>query len=428
MSTPLEQGATQRTRRRFLRQLPFANRRFVIQISVCMTPFFTRERFGRPQIYAVLLLLALIAQCLWLMAQVPLTPMEMAYVDAGQAQWRGERLAGDAERSPLVPLIAAAPVMAGGGLNGESAASTSRGDNPAADGNSRPWRARLPFLVMGVLLGASVWYVARRLYGNTGGYIALALYSFSPVLVSCSARVRPEIAAAWGAFGAVFTGIAVSHTLYAPREVVLWNWRRILLLGVALAFAVGAQFSLMVIIPLTLVFMLYLVPGRRGAAVAILAAACGIAFLLICACYFFRMPVLMEQLGRARLAEFVPSVFGQLVTWRLLGLFFFRVPGVLVLLLMGVITYLAWPRTRFFGTAAPLIACTVLIVLGMGMPHVGGYTFLVVTLPFACVFIAGVFADLLETRASGLVLGLLLGVVLSQALFSILGLARLHRF
>ena len=59
------------------------------------------------------------------------------------------------------------------------------------------------------------------------------------------------------------------------------------------------------------------------------------------------------------------------------------------------------------------------------MPHLGGYTFLLVMLPFACVFIAGVFADLLETRASGLVLGILAGVLVSHALFSVLGLARL---
>ncbi len=395
----------------------------MVQISLHVTPFFTRERFGRPQIYAGLILLAFLGQCLWLMERTPLGQLEIAYVEAGRAQWRGERLAGDPVRSPLVPLIAAAPVLAGGGAD-----SASSDGNSGPDENFRSWLVRLPFLTMGVLLGASVWYVARRLYGNRGGYIALWLYAFSPAMISGSARVRPEIAGAWGAFGAVFTAIAVSHTLYAPREVVLWNWRRILLLGVALAFAWGAQFSLVVIVPLALAFMLYVVPERRGAAVVILAAACVIGLLLVCACYFFRLPVLTEQLGRASLAEFVPGVFVQPVTWHLLGVFFLRVPGVLVLLLIALIAYLAWPRTRFFGTTAPLIACAVLIVLGMGMPHLGGYTFLLVMLPFACVFIAGVFADLLETRASGLALGVLLGVLASQAIFSIRGLARLGRF
>ncbi len=95
------------------------------------------------------------------------------------------------------------------------------------------WLTHSPYVLFGVLLGASVWYVSRRLYGNAGGYIALALYCFSPAVVRSSALwvAPPDIAGAWGTFGAVFTAIAVSHTLYAPREVVLWNWRRIVLAG-----------------------------------------------------------------------------------------------------------------------------------------------------------------------------------------------------
>src|SRR2546430_5928036 len=51
--------------------------------------------------------------------------------------------------------------------------------------------------------------------------------------------------------------IAVAHTLYAPREVVLWNWRRIVLLGISLSIAVGSQFSMIVVVPLALAFLLY---------------------------------------------------------------------------------------------------------------------------------------------------------------------------
>jgi len=42
------------------------------------------------------------------------------------------------------------------------------------------WLVRAPHLLFGLLLGASLWYVSHRLYGNAGGYIALALYCFSP--------------------------------------------------------------------------------------------------------------------------------------------------------------------------------------------------------------------------------------------------------
>src|SRR2546422_3511358 len=111
------------------------------------------------------------------------------------------------------------------------------------------------------------------------------LSSFSPGMIRTSAFgfTQPEIGAAWGAFGAFFTAIAVAHTLYAPREVVMWNWRRIVLLGLSLALAIGSQFSLIIVIPLALAFVLYLAPDRGGAAVAIWTVACGIGLGLILA-------------------------------------------------------------------------------------------------------------------------------------------------
>src|SRR2546430_10685729 len=151
------------------------------------------------------------------------------------------------------------------------------------------WLTRGPFVLLGTLLGASLWYVSRRLYGNAGGYVALALYCSSPAVIRGSALwvAQPDVAGAWGTFGAVFTAIAVSHTLYAPREVVLWNWRRIVLLGVSLTLAIGSQFGLAIVIPVLLAFMLYAAPERKGAAIVILAAACLIALLLLFASYFF---------------------------------------------------------------------------------------------------------------------------------------------
>jgi hypothetical protein len=158
--------------------------------------------------------------------------------------------------------------------------------------------------------------VARRLCGNLGGFIALTFYCFSPSLIQASAvwHTEPEIVAAWGAFGTVFTAIAVAHTLYAPREVVLWNWRRIVLLGISLAIAVGSQFSLIVLVPMALGFLLYVAPVRRQAGVVIWVAACVVGFLLLFATVFFHPHAFAESM---RHAEFWGA------TWR--G---FRVLGV----------------------------------------------------------------------------------------------------
>jgi len=212
-----------------------------------------RSRAGAPQIAALLLLLVFAAQCLWFMAHAPLLATEASYIDSGLLHLERLSNASSPERSPLVPLLA--------GL----AARISGAENRIVRLSDYRFLMRLPFLVAGLLLGASLWYVARRLYGNIGGYLALALFAFSPVMIEWSSHVGPAILGAWGGFGLIFTAIAVAHTLYAPREVVLWNWRRILLLGLSIAICVGAEFSLWVLLIPALAFMLWIGHVRPGA-------------------------------------------------------------------------------------------------------------------------------------------------------------------
>ena len=139
-------------------------------------------------------------------------------------------------------LLADCPVAFGDGYYLSSAAESGSADQFWLD--QHRWFVRAPFLLAGLCLGVSLWYVARKLYGTAAGHIVLALYAFSPGIVACSSLAGPQIFAAWGAFGLIFTAIATAHTLYAPREVILWNWKRIALLGISITFAAGAQWPL----------------------------------------------------------------------------------------------------------------------------------------------------------------------------------------
>ena len=139
-----------------------------------------RSRIGVPQTVALLLLLVFVAQCLWFMARVPLSATEGSYIETGLLHLERFASASSPERSPLVPLLA--------GL----AARLSGAESRILYLNDYRLVIRLPFLLVGLLLGASLWYVARRLDGNIGGYIALGLYAFSPVMVGCSARSDRE--------------------------------------------------------------------------------------------------------------------------------------------------------------------------------------------------------------------------------------------
>jgi len=402
-----------------------------------MRPYFTRERFGRPQFLAGLLLLCFLAQALWLVhselraAREP-DGAEAIRIGEGWKQWHGRGIAAapyrnpdaniavtldsfDTEQSPLLSLVSAAPLLAWPqDFAGDSA-------------TYWRWLPRLPFLACGLFLGASLWYVARRLCGNTGGFIALTFYCFSPSLIQASAvwHTEPEIVAAWGAFGTIFTAIAVAHTLYAPREVVLWNWRRIVLLGISLAIAVGSQFSLIVLLPMALGFLLYVAPVRRQAGVVIWIAACGVGSVLLFAMYFFHPHAFAQSMRHAAFWGATWRGFTVLGVYKQVAVRVGRAcPALALGLPVALVTYVAWPRTRYFGNTAPLLVAVLFLALGMAHPHVAGAGFLLAAIPFLFIFVSGVLADLLETSYSPLTMACIVGMMAAYVVWSVLNLAQ----
>lgn len=376
-----------------------------------------RVRVGLPQIASLSLLLIFLAQCAWFIARVPLDEIESSYVEEGLLRIDRLSNANSPERSPLVELLAGGPAKVFGT------------EQHFIRLNDYRWAIRMPFLFAGVMLGASLWYVARRLYGNLGGYIALALYAFSPPMIIHSGQVDPEIVGAWGAFGLIFTSIAVAHTLYAPREVVLWNWRRILMLGLSIAICVGAQFSLWVVLIPALAFMLWVGHIRRGAALVIFAAACLVGLILLLPLYGFNPVECFHALAAANWFDLSLRQMSSKTAYWLMGTFLLRNgPGPLLLIIVSIAVFLGWKHTRYFGTAAPLIVAVFLLVCTVAMQHYAGTTFLLVALPFLMLFAAGVSADMLESRRAVLANALIVGVLIANAMLSLYGLLALaHR-
>jgi hypothetical protein len=410
-----------------------------------MGSYFTRERFGRPQFLAGLILLAFLAQALWLVHAELSAPQSMEGGEAlrigeGLKQWHGRGIAGapftepaddpfvhlsessengfDTEHSPLLCLVSAAPLLVWpSDLSAESA-------------TYWRWLPKLPFLACGVFLGASLWYVARRLCGNTGGFIALTLYGFSPSLIQAAAvwHTEPEIVAAWGAFGTIFTAIAVAHTLYAPREVVLWNWRRIALLGVSLAIAVGSQFSMMVVAPMAVIFLLYVAPVRRRAGLVIWIAACVVGFLILVGFYFFHIHTFLESMRHAIFAGFTWRGFTVLAVYEQVAIQIGRAcPAFVITLPVALISYGLWPRSRYFGNTAPLLVGVLFLVMTIANPHTGGAGFLLAAIPFLFIFVSGVLADLLETSYRPVILASVVALLITYLARTLLALAQVPR-
>jgi hypothetical protein len=223
----------------------------------------------------------------------------------------------------------------------------------------------------------------------------------------------------------VFTAIATAHTLYAPREVILWNWKRIGLLAVAITFAVGSSWPLVWLLLPAAAFMLWAVPHRRIAAMVILCAGAVLASVALAVCELDNLAALTLGVIRA----FGMGGGAQLPRAVVLGrmLFFFfadAAPGALLLSGVALAAWCAWRRVRFFGNTAPLIVFVLLVAMGLFFPQSGASTVLFASVPFLLLFVAGVFADLIESRWQAPALVVVFAVIAAQAAYSVSGLMR----
>ncbi len=107
---------------------------------------------------ALVLLVAFFAQCAWFVASVPLTQLEVDQILRGVALLRHVPLATEPVSSPLVPLLSVAGILF------HLPQSPVLLDQFWLD--QHRWFIRAPFLLAGLCLALSLWYVARRLYGT----------------------------------------------------------------------------------------------------------------------------------------------------------------------------------------------------------------------------------------------------------------------
>src|SRR5579864_5866776 len=135
-----------------------------------------RFEIHRAQQTAAALLLVFVLQSLWLTAHLPLNLAETRSVLAGKSLWSSNAPLSHA--SPLIPGDSVLTLRCAGLL--PSLARHFETSEFSIYGAPNRWLVRLPFVLFGLWLGAALWWVARRLFSDLGGYVALALYCFSP--------------------------------------------------------------------------------------------------------------------------------------------------------------------------------------------------------------------------------------------------------
>ncbi|MDR3724090.1 MAG: hypothetical protein P4K83_06340 [Terracidiphilus sp.] len=273
-----------------------------------------------------------------------------------------------------------------------------------------PLLCRLPFLAAGLLLGGALWWVTRRMYGNLGGYTALALYCFCPAVIQAVVTPAPEVLAALGLYAGVYTAIGVAHAMQGPCR----KWRpRIVLLTAAFALAATSHIVALALAALLgLALMLWIAEGRRAQILPIvLLSSCG-ALLALFVCYGLS-----------------PSAFGSVFRSQSGFLsfsldparrFFFTLPhaGIALATAAALAFFLTLPRSRYFGNTTPLLCASVCIVLvTTGAPTLWA-------LPFLLTFIAGLFADAYDSARPRLALAAGATLLALQAACSLFDLLR----
>jgi hypothetical protein len=358
-----------------------------------------RFRFNRPQQIAAVLLAMFLAQGLWLIARQPVNASDALYAGCGSQLWLGQRLAAGGENGCgsisdgiLAYRLAGLPLALDrlAGLGQDHSRGPQSGALPANSMNCGPDRLsqivliliRLPFLLAGFFLGGALWWVTRRLYGNLGGYTALALYCFSPAVVRAAAQPGPDLLAALGVFGGVYTCIGVAHAMQGPRR----KWRpRMVLLAAAFGLAGAAHLAALALTALLgLGFMLWVAEGRRRQVfpVVLIPALAALLFLFVCYGFspsafgeLFVSPAAFASISLAPIRRFSYD-FGNL--------------GLLMATVTALLIYLLLRKARYFGNTAPLLCALVCILLVPAGSVAAAWLW---ALPFLLTFLGGVLAD-----------------------------------
>ena len=270
---------------------------------------------------------------------------------------------------------------------------------------------RLPFLLAGCVLGGCIWWVTRRLYGNWGGYTALALYCFCPAILRGCLSPNTEVLAALGVYGGVYTSIGVAHALQGP--VAKWRPRIVLLTAVLGVAATAHIAALPVAAMLGLVLMIWVAEGHRSQAMPILLAASVGALALVFLCYGLS-----------------PDAFSYVFRSAAGFLWFSTEPakrffttlseaGITLAVGAAIFLYLGIRRSRYFGNTAPLFCAVALMLLVMtgspGSPWIW-------SIPFWLTFAGGVFADAYEGPQGRMAMAATGALIALQAILCVISL------
>jgi hypothetical protein len=291
--------------------------------------------------------------------------LEEAGPDGTGHEWQGSDLCAR-PRPPVPPRLIAGLLL--GALAGRFAFALARGSHPIGD---------LPWMAAALALGVCLWWVAHRQVGTAGAASALALYVSAPDTLHAGFAAIPAL----GLFAMLYTAVGVAHALQGPRRK--WMPRILLMAAICVFTAVAQPVACAAGLVLSLAAMVYVVEKQRR-------------ILLVLFTFWIAVAtssrLLLGAFSHRLTIHFVSGGFDVGQTGWLHN------AGLLLALLATLALWARARRSRYFGNTAPLLAAIALASTGLR----AGSQALSWALPFALLFVAGVFADGLEIRSKRL--------------------------
>jgi len=204
-------------------------------------------------IIAIVLLIFMFVVAVTSMAGDSLTMDELSHLPAGYSYLTQKDMRINPEHPPLIKDLSAVPLLFVQGINFPSDVDAWKNEvnsqwtfgyhflyttgNPV---EKIMFWARIPMILILLILGIYVFWWARKLFGNGAGLLSLFLFSFSPTLLAHGRLVTTDVGAAAGAFIAAFYFIKF---LKDPSR------KNLIISGIFLGLAELAKFSLILLLP-----------------------------------------------------------------------------------------------------------------------------------------------------------------------------------
>jgi Dolichyl-phosphate-mannose-protein mannosyltransferase len=383
-----------------------------------------------PSVSPFILTLAIILLSIFLVREIStisrqsITFDETAHLPAGYSYIKARDYRLNYEHPPLCKLLAAVPLQF---LRLSSFLTTAEWQNAKEweygdkflNHNTRPvdsilfW-ARIPIVVLGLLLGIFVFLWTNQIYGAYAALSALFVYTFSPNILAHSGLVTTDLGAACFIFISMYT---FWNCLNDPRI------SNLILAGIAFGLALGAKYTCPVLLPPAYLILAYChtagAHNKKSNLPLIAAIAVPSALIVLMAQYQFNFNsatgfgVYISGLVRILkdTSNGVPGLFlkGKYSNygWRdyFVWAFLLKTPASLIVLLILSIATIIINRlveAEYF----IIIPAVLLFLLASFSRKQLGLRYILPIYPFLYVFICGRIASLFNKRALAVMIGL----------------------